>query len=84
MSDVLDFWEGKVGLEPICFTLDEFEARLKTMNPIVWESLKEGKVVWGEEKFRKYRDRFNAAVKAGDIDVSKTIRFLRAPEAIFS
>ena len=84
MSDILGLWEGNVGIEPICFSLDEFEARLKTMNPIVWESLKEGKVVWGEEKFRKYRNRFNAAVEAGYIDISKTIRFLRSPEAIFS
>lgn len=84
MTDVLEIWEGNVGLEPICFTLDEFEERLKTMNPIIWESLKEGKVLWGKENFIKYKKKFSQAVEAGYIDISRTIRFIKQPEAIFS
>jgi hypothetical protein len=83
ISDVLDLWGGKGCVEPICFTLPEFEANLGRYNAIVWESLKDGKVLSGEKNFGKYRARFLDAVRKKEIEITGVIRFNVPPETIF-
>lgn len=83
MRVMLDLWGGKEAIEPVCFTLTEFENALGTYNAIVWMSLKEGVPIFGEKKFSKYKKVFEQAVKAKDIVISHTIRFNKEPEKIF-
>jgi hypothetical protein len=84
MDSILEIWHGNVSLEPICFTMGEFEANLGTYNTIVWEALKDGKVLFGTRKFGKYKKRFLEAVAKKEIEIRKTIHFNVAPEIIFS
>lgn len=83
ISDVIDLWSGKGCVEPICFTISEFEANLGSYNAIVWESLKDGKVLFGEKNFGKYRARFLEAVRKKEIEITGVIRFNVPPETIF-
>lgn len=84
ISDVLELWKGKGALEPICFTLSEFEDGMHNYNTIVWECLKDGKPLYGEKEFMKYKALFEKARKLGVVEVrGATIRFNKPPASIF-
>jgi predicted nucleotidyltransferase len=84
ISEVLKLWKEKEALEPICFTLEEFEAGTRGYNTIVWESLKEGKPIYGANEFMKYKAVFEKAKRLGLIEaLPTTIRFKKSPESIF-
>lgn len=81
---MLDLWGGKEAIEPVCFTSSEFENILRTYNAIAWESLKDGVPLFGKEKFSKYQKVFQEAVRNRDIEITRTIKFHKEPEKIFS
>ena len=70
-------------VEPICYTLDEFEENLKGYNVIVWEALRDGKPLLGANRFERYTLRFEEAKRKKEIIVSEAIRFVKEPSVIF-
>ncbi len=82
MTAILDLWDVKGSLESICFTTEEFEKGMKGYNAIVWGSLRDGIVLLGAKKFKKYQDIFRNAVESGDIEIRKEIKFNKPPELI--
>ncbi|GEM_PF-670352 len=83
IASVLDLWKGPGAVEAVCYTTKEFEGMLKQYNPIAWEVLRDGKVLFGEKKFKKYRKIFEAAVKRKDVILCGGIKFKKEPEKIF-
>ena len=82
IKEILDL-SDKLNVEPICFTKKEFENKLKTYNAIVWMALAEGKVIFGEKNFGKYKRMFDRAIKEKKIVKLKgTLKFLVEPEIV--
>jgi len=45
IGEVLKLWELEVGLEPLCYTPEEFEERSRKIT-VVAEALREGRQIW--------------------------------------
>ncbi|MFP3949629.1 MAG: nucleotidyltransferase domain-containing protein [Candidatus Micrarchaeia archaeon] len=84
MELALALWEGSGSVEPVCFTPEEFESAMGSYNTIAWEAAKDGIPLFGKEKFMRYRRIFQKAVENGSLISGKSIKFLKAPEAILA
>jgi hypothetical protein len=84
MSKILGLWDFECGIEPICYTTAEFRDGLHKINAIVWESLKDGKPIFGADEFSKYQKILLDAIKSGDVVVRNggSLKFNKLPEEI--